>query len=52
MGSNGFWRCGAVFGFVLVSTKAVVAQEACTTYTVKEGDSLGSIAQAAYGSFN
>jgi len=28
------------------------AQEACTTYTVREGDTLGSIAQAAYGSFN
>jgi polar amino acid transport system substrate-binding protein len=52
MESNMFRRCGAAFGFVLVSTTAVVAQEACTTYTVKEGDSLGSIAQAAYGSFN
>lgn len=31
---------------------AAVAQEACTTYTVKEGDSLGSIAQAAYGSYD
>ena len=28
------------------------AQEACTTYTVKDGDTLGSIAQAAYGSYN
>jgi polar amino acid transport system substrate-binding protein len=28
------------------------AQEACSSYTVKEGDSLGSIAQAAYGSFD
>jgi phage tail protein X len=28
------------------------AQEACTTYTVKDGDTLGSIAQAAYGSFD
>ena len=31
---------------------AVAAQEACTTYTVKDGDSLGSIAQAAYGSYD
>lgn len=31
---------------------AAAAQEACTTYTVKEGDSLGSIAQAAYGSYD
>lgn len=31
---------------------AAAAQEACTTYTVKDGDSLGSIAQAAYGSYD
>ncbi|MFM7333760.1 MAG: LysM peptidoglycan-binding domain-containing protein [Tabrizicola sp.] len=31
---------------------ATFGQEACTTYTVKEGDTLGAIAQAAYGSFN
>ncbi len=28
------------------------AQEACTTYTVNDGDTLGSIAQAAYGTFD
>jgi hypothetical protein len=28
------------------------AQEACTTYTVKDGDTLGSIAQAAYDTFD
>jgi polar amino acid transport system substrate-binding protein len=28
------------------------AQEACTTYSVKDGDTLGSIAQAAYGTFD
>ncbi|MBL9052603.1 MAG: transporter substrate-binding domain-containing protein [Tabrizicola sp.] len=28
------------------------AQEACTTYTVQAGDSLGSIAEAAYGTFD
>lgn len=28
------------------------AQEACTTYTVRDGDTLGSIALAAYGSYN
>ena len=28
------------------------AQQACTTYTVKDGDTLGSIAQAAYGTFD
>jgi polar amino acid transport system substrate-binding protein len=28
------------------------AQEACTTYTVKDGDTLGDIAFTAYGSYN
>jgi phage tail protein X len=28
------------------------AQEGCTTYTVKDGDTLGTIAQAAYGSYD
>lgn len=28
------------------------AQEACTTYTVKTGDTLGSIASSAFGSFD
>jgi polar amino acid transport system substrate-binding protein len=28
------------------------AQEACTTYTVRDGDTLGTIAQAAYGSYD
>ena len=28
------------------------AQQACTTYTVQAGDTLGSIAQAAYGTFD
>lgn len=28
------------------------AQEACTTYSVKDGDTLGSIAQAAYGTYD
>lgn len=37
---------------VLGLPQLAAAQEACTTYTVKEGDTLGSIAQAAYGSFN
>ena len=38
---------------VLVSLPfAAAAQEACTTYTVQSGDTLGSIAQAAYGSYD
>ena len=31
---------------------AAQAQEACAPYTVRDGDSLGSIAQAAYGTFD
>ena len=31
---------------------AAAAQEACTTYTVKDGDTLGDIAMSAYGSYN
>jgi ABC-type amino acid transport substrate-binding protein len=42
----------ALAGLVLALPVAATAQEACTTYTVKEGDTLGGIAQAAYGSFN
>jgi phage tail protein X/ABC-type amino acid transport substrate-binding protein len=42
---------GGVLGLVLLPA-AALAQEACTTYTVKDGDTLGSIAQAAYGSYN
>ncbi|MBL9050579.1 MAG: transporter substrate-binding domain-containing protein [Tabrizicola sp.] len=39
-----------LFSFLLPS--AVAAQEACTTYTVRKGDTLGSIAQAAYGAYD
>ncbi len=45
-------RWGAVLGIILAMPTVAAAQEACTTYTVKDGDSLGSIAEAAYGSFN
>jgi len=38
----------AVVAFPLAAT----AQEACTTYVVQQGDTLGSIAQAAYGSYD
>ncbi len=31
---------------------AAAAQDACTTYTVKDGDTLGDIAMSAYGSYN
>lgn len=37
---------------LVLLASAAAAQEACSSYTVKDGDSLGSIAQAAYGSFD
>lgn len=45
---------GTVFAAALslLSSPAAMAQEACTTYTVQEGDTLGSIAQAAYGAYD
>jgi phage tail protein X len=43
---------GVLAGLFLVMPVAATAQEACTTYTVKDGDTLGAIAQAAYGSYN
>ncbi len=39
-------------GFVFTLSSVAAAQEACTTYTVRDGDTLGSIAQAAYGTFD
>ena len=52
-------RTASYYHRLTVLTAAIVslpvlaaAQEACTTYTVKDGDTLGSIAQAAYGTFD
>ncbi|MCU0828434.1 MAG: LysM peptidoglycan-binding domain-containing protein [Tabrizicola sp.] len=39
-------------GLSLTLPTAVMAQEACTTYTVQQGDTLGDIAFTAYGSYN
>lgn len=36
----------------MLAPAATYAQDACTTYTVQEGDTLGGIAMAAYGSYN
>jgi phage tail protein X len=50
---SGVW--GAALGSALYlagSVLPVVAQEACTTYTMREGDTLGAIANAAYGSYD
>ncbi|MBL9047780.1 MAG: transporter substrate-binding domain-containing protein [Tabrizicola sp.] len=41
-----------VTALLVAAPFAAAAQEACSTYSVKEGDSLGSIAQAAYGSYD
>lgn len=43
---------GGLAGLAVLLPVAALAQEACTTYKVRDGDSLGSIAEAAYGSFN
>jgi phage tail protein X len=39
-------------GLVALFPLAAAAQEACTTYTVKDGDTMGDIAFTAYGSYN
>jgi len=36
----------------LMGPFAATAQEACTTYTVQEGDTLANIAQTAYGTYD
>lgn len=46
------YRTTALSALLMVFPVVAFAQEACTTYTVIEGDSLGSIAQAAYGSYD
>lgn len=43
---------GAILAMAFLLPSAALAQEACATYTVKEGDTLGDIAFAAYGSYN
>ena len=46
-------RPSLLMGFaLLLSATPVAAQEACTTYTVQDGDTLGSIAFTAYGSYD
>ena len=46
------YRSTVVSALFFVLPAMAFAQEACTTYTVADGDSLGSIAQAAYGSYD
>jgi phage tail protein X len=45
-------RCFMPIALVALSPLAAAAQEACTTYTVQDGDTLGEIAFTAYGSYN
>ncbi|TAG20253.1 MAG: LysM peptidoglycan-binding domain-containing protein [Rhodobacterales bacterium] len=45
-------RCLLPIALVALSPLAAAAQEACTTYTVQAGDTLGDIAFTAYGSYN
>jgi polar amino acid transport system substrate-binding protein len=42
----------AAAALLAVLPAVATAQEACTTYTVKEGDTLGQIAQSAYGTYD
>lgn len=44
-----FLAAGALFAALPF---AAMAQESCTTYTVKDGDTLGSIALAAFGTYD
>ncbi|WP_135450695.1 MULTISPECIES: LysM peptidoglycan-binding domain-containing protein [Tabrizicola] len=46
------YRSTALAAVLILAPAIASAQQACTTYTVKDGDTLGSIAQAAYGSYD
>ncbi|MGB7242113.1 MAG: LysM peptidoglycan-binding domain-containing protein [Sulfitobacter sp.] len=47
-----YTRLGAILAAAIMLPVAASAQEACNPYTVQVGDSLGTIAQTAYGSFD
>jgi len=49
---SGKYRSTALSALLVAFPAIASAQEACTTYTVKAGDTLGSIAQAAFGSYD
>ena len=42
----------ASFAAMVLPATGASAQEACTAYSIQSGDSLGSIAQSAYGTFD
>jgi LysM repeat protein len=49
---SGKYRSTALSAMLVTLPALASAQEACTTYTVRSGDTLGTIAQAAYGSYD
>jgi ABC-type amino acid transport substrate-binding protein len=52
---NSTFKSHRLIAAVALSTilpAVALAQEACTTYTIQEGDTLGSIAQSAYGIYD
>lgn len=46
------YRLAALSAIIVALPAIASAQEACTTYTVRDGDTLGTIAQSAYGSYD
>ena len=46
------FRSSALSVLFVAAPFVASAQEACTTYTVRAGDTLGTIAQSAYGSYD
>lgn len=46
------YRYTALAALVSVLPMMATAQESCTTYTVQDGDTLGSIAQTAFGTYD
>lgn len=52
MGSGQKIGFAALLTLALGQSGGALAQEACTTYSVQAGDTLGDIAFAAYGSYN
>jgi phage tail protein X len=52
MGSGQKIGFATLMALALGQPEGALAQEACTTYTVQDGDTLGEIAFTAYGSYN
>lgn len=52
MGVRTIAQTGAVLMVLGCWAGSAAAQEACTTYTVKDGDTLGAISNTAYGTYD